>query len=104
LKTRVIIAPAAAADTQDILTFLAERAGNRTASKYAALFERLYDRLEDFPASGAPRPALGSNIRIGIVRPYIIIYRHLGGSDTATVLRIVHGRRDITRTLLRRSP
>lgn len=103
MKVRVIIAPAAAGDTLDILTFLSEQAGRRTASKYAHLFERLYDRLEDFPASGAPRPALGSNVRIGIVRPYIVIYRHAVGSDTATVLRIVHGRRDITRALLGRS-
>jgi plasmid stabilization system protein ParE len=67
------------------------------------LFERVYDRLEDFPASGLPRPAIGPNIRIGVVRPYIVIYRHVAGSDTATVLRIVHGRRRIAEALLRRS-
>ncbi len=60
IKARVasgVIASAAAADARDILTFLSEQSGERTASKYAALFERLYDRLEVFPASGTPRPA-----------------------------------------------
>jgi toxin ParE1/3/4 len=101
LKTHIVIAPSAASDTQDILTFLADQAGERTAARYAAQFERLYDRLEDFPASGAPRPAIGPDIRIGVVRPYIVIYRYVAGSDTATVLRIVHGRRQISGALLR---
>jgi toxin ParE1/3/4 len=44
--------------------------------------------------------ALGSNIRIGIVSPYIVIYRHSEGDDTVTLLRIVHGRRKITGKML----
>jgi toxin ParE1/3/4 len=43
-------------------------------------------------------PALGPNVRIGVVSPYIVIYRH--AEDTVNVLRIVHGRRRITDKLL----
>jgi toxin ParE1/3/4 len=48
----------------------------------------------------ARRVALGQNIRIGIIVPYIIIYHNDDDSDTVTVLRIVHGRRRITGQLL----
>jgi toxin ParE1/3/4 len=93
---RLVIAATADADTAGILTHLAAKAGRRTAIKYDALFERLYDRLAVHPGSGAPRPALGRDIRIGIVSPYIIIYRHTEDDDTVTVLRVVDGRRRIS--------
>jgi toxin ParE1/3/4 len=56
--------------------------------------------LAEHPDSGAPRPALGANIRIGLVSPYLIIYEHDAKPDTVTILRIVHGRRKITGALL----
>jgi toxin ParE1/3/4 len=97
---RIVIASSADADFAEILTDLAAKAGWRTASKYDELFEKLYDRLADHPHSGPPRPALGQSIRIGVVSPYIVIYRN-EGDDTVTVLRIVHGRRRITGKMLR---
>ena len=98
---RIIIAPEADADTDGIVAYLANNAGGRVAAKYANLFVQLYERLADFPGSGAPRPALGANIRIGIVSPYIVIYHHGEADNTVTVLRIVHGRRRISGRLLR---
>jgi toxin ParE1/3/4 len=71
-----------------------------TVIKYRALFRKLYDRLAGHPDSGPLRPALGPDIRIGVVSPYIVIYRHTEAADTVTILRIVHGRRRITGTLL----
>lgn len=97
---RVIIAASADADTAGILAYLAAHAGRQTAVKYDSLFEQLYDRLAVHPGSGAPRPALGRNIRIGIVSPYIIIYRHTEDDDTVTVLRVVDGRRRISGNML----
>jgi toxin ParE1/3/4 len=75
---------------------LAKEAGFHTAAKYTALFENLYDRLARYPHSGAPRAILGKNIRVGIVFPYIVISRHSNIDDTVTVLRVLHGRRNIT--------
>jgi toxin ParE1/3/4 len=56
-----------------------------------------------FPHSGAPRLGLGSDIRIGVVRPYVVIYRYLADDDIVTVLRVVHGRRRIIGSLLTRN-
>jgi toxin ParE1/3/4 len=95
-----VITVTADADTEGILTYLADQAGRRTAAKFDALLERLYDRLAAHPGIGAPRPALGRNIRIGIVSPCIVIYRHTQADDTVAVLRVVHGRRRITGKLL----
>src|SRR3954454_16608286 len=97
---RIIIAAAADADTDGILTDLATKAGRRTAAKYLDLFERLYDRLAEHPASGPRRAALGPQVRIGIIAPYIVIYDHSEADDTVTVLRVVHGRRKISGALL----
>jgi toxin ParE1/3/4 len=98
---RVIVTPSADADTAEILAFLAAKAGYGVAAKYNASFEQLYDNLADFPDSGAPRPKVGGKIRIGIVSPYVVIYRHTDADSTVRVLRIVHGSRKITGKLLR---
>jgi len=97
---RVVIAPSADADTDFILADLASVAGQRVSAKYDKLLDRLYDRLAAHPAIGAPRPGIGLNIRIGIVSPYIVIYRYAPDSDTVIVLRIAHGRRRMTGDLL----
>src|ERR1700674_980289 len=74
--TRVVISSVADADTAEILPYLARKAGRATAARYNTLFERLYDRLIDQPETCPPRRALGPNVRIGIVPPYIVIYDH----------------------------
>jgi toxin ParE1/3/4 len=97
---RVVIAPSADADTDFVLADLASKAGRRVSAKYDNLFDKLYERLAAHPAIGAVRRRIGKDIRIGIVSPYIVIYRYTADSDTVTVLRIVHGRRRITGKLL----
>jgi plasmid stabilization system protein ParE len=34
--------------------------------------------------------------------PYILVYEHVPQSDTVTLLRVLHGRRNITTELLKR--
>jgi toxin ParE1/3/4 len=51
------------------------KAGQQIATKFGNCFTKLYDRLASHPESGPPRPAIGPNTRIGIVAPYIVIYR-----------------------------
>ncbi len=97
---RVVLTASADADTAAIFNYIKARAGQTTAAKYRELFKKLYERLADHPDSGAPRPALGANVRIGIVSPYIVIYMHAPAADNVTVLRIVHGRRRIVARLL----
>jgi toxin ParE1/3/4 len=101
---RVVVTEPADADAADILTYLAREAGSVAAVKYSRAFDALYQRLASHPDSGAARPALGSHIRIGIVLPYVVIYRHVAGDHIVAILRIVHGNRRITRKLLDRAP
>src|SRR2546425_9108043 len=96
---RVVVSDRAGHDPRRIPSDLDEQAGHRVAERYAADFKAAYPRLADLPASGPPRPALGPKTRIAIVLPYIVIYDHEG--DAVTVLRVLHGKRNITRDLVR---
>jgi toxin ParE1/3/4 len=96
---RIIFTHTASDDQACLLEYLGEKAGLRTAIKFQSRFRALFDRLTDHPASGPRRPALGANVRIGVIKPYIVIYQHDEANDTVTVMRIVHGRRDINKTL-----
>jgi toxin ParE1/3/4 len=95
----VIVTERAKRDLRRILSDLNERAGYRIAARYAADFKVAYRHLADVPAGGPPRPALGPKTRIAIVLPYIIVYDH--DDDVVTVLRVLHGKRNITRDLIR---
>ncbi|ARN82750.1 type II toxin-antitoxin system RelE/ParE family toxin [Methylocystis bryophila] len=101
MTTRLIFSKPAQADATFIVSDLAQKAGLRCASEYAAAFDRLYLRLLKFPQSGAPRPALGNDVRIAVVRPYLVIYEYMVADDAVMILRLVQGRRRITRNLLR---
>jgi plasmid stabilization system protein ParE len=50
------------------------------------------------PDIGPPRHALGP-ARVVIILPYLVIYEHQ--ENVVTVLRVLHGKRNITRDLLR---
>ena len=98
---RVVVTPSADADTAEIIAYLEAKAGYLVAARTTASFERLYEHLANFPAAGATRPNLGAHIRIGIVPPYIVIYRHTETDGVVRVLRVVHGSRRITGKLIR---
>ena len=97
---RVIVTDPAKRDLRRILSDLAERAGYRVAERYGVEFKATYRRLSAFPNSGPPRPTLGSKIRIALVLPYLVIYEN-GDDGSVTVLRVLHGKRNITRDLIR---
>jgi len=97
---RVVISTVAQADTAAILRDLVAKAGHGVAVDYAASIEALYDRLATHPGSGAPRPVYGRHVRMGIVLPYLVFYRHVPDSDLVGIIRVLHGSRHITRKLL----
>ncbi|MCI0468272.1 MAG: type II toxin-antitoxin system RelE/ParE family toxin [Beijerinckiaceae bacterium] len=97
---RLAFTASSTADLDGILSDLNVKAGRHAANLYGDRFRKNYDRLADHPASGAPRPTLGPNVRIAVILPYIVIYRYIGAEDLVTVLRIVHGRRKIAGRLL----
>ena len=98
---RIAFTAAADADAATIFDDLYSKAGKSTVIKYRAALRKLYEHLAEFPDSGPPRPKIGPEIRIGIVHPYIVIYRHTEADDTVRVLRIVYGSRKISGKLLR---
>jgi toxin ParE1/3/4 len=97
---RVIITDPADADTAKILEEITREAGYRIASKYNARIESLFAMLADHPESCQARPKLGAHIRVGVVYPYLVIYRHVSGDGTVSIIRVVNGRRKLTRKLL----
>ena len=93
---RVVVTPRADRDIVAILDYLVRQAGPRVARKYADAFDEAIARLEDMPCTAAPRSELGANVRITIVSPYLIVHEHQRGEEALYVLRVVHGRRNIT--------
>lgn len=98
---RVIVTASADRDTDEIVAYLASRGGPPTVRKYLRLFDEVYERLQQFPRSGHPRPKLGITVHIAIVHPYVMIYDWDAAADTVSMLRIVRGPRRLTRTLLK---
>ena len=96
---RVVVTGRASADVAEIVVHLTEHAGHHVAARYLNEFDAVFDRLAAFPRIGPTRPALGRSARVVLVDPYVIVYDHV--DDTVTVLRILHGRRNITRGLVR---
>ena len=98
--TRIIVSRQADTDIDEIFDTLFERAGLLVVERYAGDLRAIYERLEMFPAIGAPRHELGRSVRIVVLYPYVIIYRYDPNRDIVTILRVLDGRRDITRRLI----
>jgi toxin ParE1/3/4 len=96
---RLVVTIRAARDVAAIVAMLTDNAGADVAIRYRRNIDTLYDRLSLFPRSGARRPSLGRDIRIGAVEPYVVIYEYR--PDTVRVLRVIDGRRNVTRRLVR---
>ncbi|CAN2535269.1 Toxin+ParE3 [Methylocapsa aurea] len=100
MTTRVVVTALADADVADILAEIAREAGVRIAEKYNRRFESFFERIAAHPEICPSRASLGAHVRVGVVFPYLVVYRRLEGEDLLSVIRILHGRRDITRDLL----
>jgi toxin ParE1/3/4 len=93
-------APAARADIATILDDLENTVSASVALKYTEAFKHAFDHLTGFPRTGAPRPRFGREMRIWTVDPYIIYHRYTGIDDVVLVVRVVHGRRKVTKKIL----
>jgi len=101
--TRLVISSRAHRDMDELTIYLAEHAGWSTAAKYVDLLDALYEAIKVHPLSGAPRPRVGRSIRIGIVSPYIAVYRYDESADLVTVARVLHGHRRLTKRLVNKA-
>jgi plasmid stabilization system protein ParE len=99
---RISVTATADTDTAEIISYLDAKAGRDVAARYIAAFEDVYDRLAIYPRSGSPRAILGSQVRVSVVAPFVIIYEYIEADDLVIVLRVLHGHRKISvRSLLR---
>ena len=99
--TRIAVSPKADADIEGILERLTDLAGSTVADRYAAQLEAIYERLAMFPAIGPRRPRLGRHARIVVLAPYVVVNDYLRGQDAVRIVRILDGRRNITRRFVR---
>jgi len=96
---RLVITIRAGRDAAAIIAMLTDNAGPEVAARYRRDINALYDRLILFPRSGAPPPSFGRYARLGVVEPYVVIFDYR--PDVVTILRVLDGRRNITRRLIR---
>jgi toxin ParE1/3/4 len=97
--TKVVFRPEAEADLIGIALFIADSSAARAAGFVTRLRKRC-EMLEDRPRAGRPREELGAGLRSLVERPYIVLYRVL--NDTAEIVAIVHGARDLPAILSKR--
>lgn len=84
-------------DFDGIIARLEQVAGQNIAASYANDIGESTDQLVVNPGIGAPRGKLGRGIRMLVVSPYLIFYEGGPKAKSVTVLRIIDGRRRITR-------
>jgi toxin ParE1/3/4 len=85
--------PQAERDLEAITDFIAEYDPG-AALKLVQRFQERWELLSNFPLTGQRRPDLDQEARHVIVGPYLTLYRIR--EDTVEIVRILHGRRNIT--------
>jgi plasmid stabilization system protein ParE len=98
---RVTFSPEAGLDLIEITDYLSDIASPRIARNYETRIRSAIDGLRDVPESGPPRREFGAHIRMLIVRPYLIFYEVELARRDVSILRILHGARDIDEKLIR---
>ena len=97
--TPVVVSPKADTDVDLMLERLQAVAGPAVMRRYAQELDAIYERSAMFPDSGARRKSLGPHARIAVLAPYVVNYDHVDGK--VTIVRVLDGRRNITRELIR---
>jgi toxin ParE1/3/4 len=89
---KIIVSDRADNDLMSIFSYL-HRRSSQAADLMAGEIDRCFQNMSLFPFSGLPRPELGPDVRSLVVSPYLVFYAVR--RDHITVLRILHGSRDI---------
>ena len=90
------VAPRAAADVDRILVDQHSRGDRAAAARRQAEFKAATRQLAHHPESGRRRPDIGPDLRSILVHPYVLIYSYDPATDTVSVLRVLHGRRQLS--------
>jgi toxin ParE1/3/4 len=89
---KIIVSDEADNDLMQIFSYLSQRSPQATQSLLDEI-NRRFVNLESFPLLGASRPDLGQDVRSAVVSPYMVLYAVR--RDHVTILRVLHGGRDI---------
>ena len=81
-------------DLEQLLDYIAGRAGARTALEYVDRLEAAVGRLVNFPDRGRPRPDIGQDIRTYAFERQVLVIYH-AGERRVRILRVLAGGRRI---------
>jgi plasmid stabilization system protein ParE len=81
-------------DLASIVATIAENSGRRTAARWRGMLESRARSLANHPFLGTVDDTLGPGRRRLVISPYLIVYR-VRDDREVTVLRILHGARDL---------
>ena len=96
-KLHLLISNDAGHDLKQIWSYIARQSGADRASTVVNRIMNEIDCLTEYPGLGHTRLDLPATYRAWSVLKYLIIYRH--DSVALSILRIVHGARDIRRLM-----
>ncbi|MET0675651.1 MAG: type II toxin-antitoxin system RelE/ParE family toxin [Bradyrhizobium sp.] len=88
----IIVSDEADNDLMQIASYLNLEAPQATLSTLEAI-NRCFLNLKSLSLRGSPRPDLGEDVRSVIAQRYLIFY--VVRPDHVTILRVLHGSRDI---------
>jgi toxin ParE1/3/4 len=94
-KPPIVWSSDAQGDLSDIWDYYLRVAGPRTAEKIVREIATAADLIQRHPFSGRARDEIRPDLRSLAIRPNVIFYRVR--NDTAEIVRILDGRRDIER-------
>lgn len=86
------LSPAALADLDAALAYLAERSP-RAARRLLAELEACFERIAAFPDSAPVTELPGGTVRRAVSGDYFIVYDP--AARPVVILRVLHGRRDV---------
>ncbi|MBB5536314.1 type II toxin-antitoxin system RelE/ParE family toxin [Rhizobium giardinii] len=94
MNHRVIFAPQASDDLENLLVYLMDEAGRETARRYVGKIIDYCLSFETFPKRGAMRPDLRPGLRVVGYRGKASIAFTVE-NDTVFILRVFHGGQNI---------
>jgi plasmid stabilization system protein ParE len=99
---RLVVTRDAENDLADLLAYLQREANSVVAEEFGRDVRATLLRLTEFPDSGAPRPEFGAYVRMSIIYPYLLFYDHPPDHPELTLLRILHGKSNLSAEILMR--
>ena len=95
---RVVLAPTAIADLDNIYLYIAENGDPNAAAGQIERLWSAFERLCTFPEQGRKRDLLAPGLYSLVAGNYVVFY--LPHDDRIEIVRVIHGRRDIEQEMV----